>query len=62
MNKPLDFAILREELWYRIPVSSAKKWIKDRWPPKWLAFYQTKAFGTEEHAINYIAEVSDIKK
>ena len=62
VNNKLDFAILREKLWYRIPVSSVEKWIKERWPPKWLAFYQTKAFGAEQHAINYFAEVLDIRK
>lgn len=62
VNKKLDFAILREQLWYRIPVSSVEKWIKERWSPKWLAFYQTMAFGTEKHAINYFAEVLDIRE
>jgi very-short-patch-repair endonuclease len=62
VNKKLDYAILREQLWYRIPVSSVEKWIKDRWPPKWLAFYQTMAFGAEKHAINYFAEVLDIRE
>ena len=62
INKQLDFAILREKLWYRIPVSSVEKWIKERWSPKWLAFYQTKAFGAEKHAINYFAEVLDIRE
>jgi len=38
MNNKLDFAILREQGWYRIPVSSVKKWLKERWPPKYLAF------------------------
>lgn len=61
-NNKLDFAILREQLWYRIPVSSVQKWIKERWPPKWLAFYQTMAFGVEKHAINYFAEVLNIRK
>lgn len=60
VNKKLDFAILREQLWYRIPISSVEKWIKERWSPKWLAFYQTMAFGVEKHAINYFAEVLDI--
>ena len=62
INKQLDFAILREKLWYRIPVSSVEKWLKERWSPKWLAFYQTKAFGEEKHAINYFAEVMDIRE
>jgi hypothetical protein len=35
-----DFAILRDQGWYRIPEASAPK----NWPPKWLAFYQPKSF------------------
>jgi very-short-patch-repair endonuclease len=62
INKPLDFAILHEEGWYRIPVSSVEKWLKDRWPPHWLAFYQTKAFGEQAHAVHYFAEVIQIRK
>jgi hypothetical protein len=62
INNKLDFAVLREQLWYRIPVSSVEKWIKERWSPKWLAFYQTMAFGAEKHAVNYFAEVLDIRK
>ncbi len=62
MNNRLDFAILREQGWYRIPVSSVKKWLKERWPPKYLAFYQTSAFGAEKHAIAYFAEVIRIRK
>lgn len=62
MNNKLDFALLREQGWYRIPVSSAKKWLKERWPPKYLAFYQTSAFGAEKHSINYFAEVSSIRR
>jgi very-short-patch-repair endonuclease len=62
ISKQLDFAILRERLWYRIPVKSVEKWVKDRWPPKWLAFYQTKVFGAEKHAVNYFAEVLDIRQ
>lgn len=62
MNKPLDMAILREKGWYRIPIGSAQRWIRDRWPPRWLAFYQTKAFGGEGYTIRYFAEVMDIRK
>jgi very-short-patch-repair endonuclease len=61
MNKPLDFALASEEQWYRIPVSSANKWIKDAWPPEILAFYQTKIFGIEAFAVNYFAEVDRIQ-
>lgn len=62
INNKLDYATLRERLWYRIPVSSVEKWLKERWPPKWLAFYQTLAFGAEKHAINYFAEVLDFRE
>lgn len=62
LNNKLDFTILREQLWYRVPVSSAEKWLKDRWPPRWLAFYQTQAFGVEKHAVNYFAEVLNIRE
>src|SRR5690606_19766854 len=56
-NKLRDFSVLREELWYRIPVESVEKWLKDDWPPRWLAFYQTKIFGNESYAINYYGKV-----
>jgi len=56
-----DFAIAREQNWYRIPVDSAQRLLKDRWPPKWLAFYQTKAFGGQAYAVNYLCNVIDIK-
>jgi very-short-patch-repair endonuclease len=62
INNLQDFAILREKYWYRIPVSSVNKWLKDRWPPQWLAFYQTRVFGEEAFAVNYFAQVVQIKK
>jgi hypothetical protein len=40
MRHPLDFAIARDQHWYRIPVRSAAKWLEGHWPPQWLAFYQ----------------------
>lgn len=62
INKQVDFAKVRDEHWYRIPVSSANKWLKDkdRWPPQWIAFYQTQTFGSEAYSINYYAEVLTI--
>ncbi len=30
MNNKRDFAILRQKQWYRIPISSVNKWLKDR--------------------------------
>lgn len=62
MNNPLDLSIARDQHWYRIPVSSAHKWIRERWPPDWLAFYQTKAFNDEAHAVNYYARVLDVRR
>lgn len=53
---------MREQLWYRIPVSSVEKRLKEKWPPKWLAFYQTSALDAEKHAVNYFAEVIEIRE
>ena len=41
VNNLEDMRIAREERWYRIPVTSVHKWLRDRWPPRWLAFYQS---------------------
>ena len=62
INDKRDFAIARNHNWYRIPVSSAQKWLRNRWPPQWLAFYQTKIFGPEAHSIRYFAQVIQIQK
>ena len=59
VNKPEDMRLAREAGWYRIPVASVRKWLGDCWPPRWLAFYQTKVFGLEAYAINYYAVVRD---
>ena len=60
MNEPRDLDIARSKHWYRIPVPSVKRFLKQRWPPEWLAFYQTKEFGDEGCAVNYFARVLDI--
>lgn len=62
MNDKRDFAIARDHNWYRIPISSVKKWLNDRWPPKKIAFYQTKVFGDEAYSIRYYAKVIQIKE
>jgi len=62
VNKKRDFAIIQNKNWYRIPVFSAKKWLKERWPPQWVAFYQTKVFGDEAYSVSYYAQVLDIRK
>jgi len=61
MNNLLDFNLAQEKHWYRIPVRSTRKRLKERWPPRWLAFYQTKVFGPERWAINYYAPVRRIR-
>lgn len=62
INNQIDFEILRKRNWYRIPVSSVEKWLAHRWPPKWMAFYQTKVFGEDAHAVNYFGKVTDIRQ
>jgi very-short-patch-repair endonuclease len=62
LNNPDDLRLAREAGWYRIPVASVHKWLWDRWPPRWLAFYQTKVFGPEAYAVNYYAAVRRIRK
>ncbi|NOZ71636.1 MAG: DUF559 domain-containing protein [Chloroflexi bacterium] len=62
MNDRRDFAIVRDHNWYRIPVTSAHKWLKGCWPPRWVAFYQTKVFGQEAFSVRYYAQVALIKK
>lgn len=58
MNTPRDFEILKTQGWYRVPVDTAPK----RWPPQWIAFYQTKVFGDEAHAVRYYGRVTKINR
>jgi very-short-patch-repair endonuclease len=58
MNNQPDFAILQENSWYRVPVRSAPK----QWPPRVLAFYQTKVFEDESYAVNYYGHVREIRE
>jgi very-short-patch-repair endonuclease len=57
LKEKSDFAILQEQGWYRIPLASAPK----RWPPKWLGFYQPKAFKEEAFRVHYYGEIADIQ-
>jgi len=56
LNDPADLARLRSDLWYRIPVETAPR----RWPPHYLAFYQTKTFGDEKYAVRHYGKVRRI--
>jgi very-short-patch-repair endonuclease len=60
-NKP-DWEHVRDEHWYRIPVANATKWLGSRWPPQWVAFYYTSAFGRQKWSIIDYAQVLSIRK
>ncbi len=62
MNSQQDMEIAREQHWYRIPIASAKKYLKTCWAPEWLAFYQTRVFKQEAYQINYYAQVVQIQE
>ncbi len=62
LNDQRDYHFARDEHWYRIPINSATKYIKDRWPPRRLAFYQTKIFEQEKYSVRYFADVTDIQQ
>lgn len=62
VNNKRDLEIARNGGWYRIPEPSVKRWLSKSWPPRWLAFYQTKVFGKESHSVNYYANVEGIRK
>lgn len=53
--------IARNQHWYRIPVDSAEKLLKQYWAPKWIAFYQTKVFSDEAFSIYYYARILNIQ-
>lgn len=62
MNNLEDFRLARDNHWYRVPVSSQRKWLVHRWPPAWIAFYQTKLFGSERYSVRYFARVLRIRQ
>lgn len=57
MTNGRDWGILHEQGWYRIPKKRAPR----EWPPRWLAFYQTRKFGQDKYAVNYYAQVREIR-
>jgi very-short-patch-repair endonuclease len=62
MNNQLDFTVARDHHWYRIPVASVAKWLQGHWPPQWIAFYQTKIFGSEAFSIRYFSRVHAVRQ
>lgn len=62
LNEPRDFHFARDEQWYRIPVASVERFLRGRWPPRRLAFYQTKIFAEERYSVRYYADVLDVRR
>lgn len=62
LNDQRDFELAHDQHWYRIPCDKAEKWIGGRWPPQWLAFYQTKVFGPQSHSVVWYAEVRGLRR
>ena len=62
LRDPADFQIASERHWYRIPVPSAEKWLRRRWPPEWIAFYHPKIFGDSSFGIYYYARVLEVRR
>ena len=60
MNNHRDLEIARTQHWYRIPVKSADRFIRDIEQMQYLAFYQTKIFKRDAFAVNYYAEIEEI--
>lgn len=61
MNNQRDFEIARTQRWYRIPVKSADRFIRDDIEQmQYLAFYQTMIFKKDAFAVNYYAEIERI--
>lgn len=60
MNNQRDLEIARTQHWYRIPVKSADRFIRDIEQMQYLAFYQTKIFKRDAFAVNYYAEINQI--
>jgi hypothetical protein len=61
INNNSDFELLRDKHWYRIPVTSANKFLMDRWPPNWIAFYLSGRIKNNPFMIKHYAEITEIK-
>jgi len=60
VNRVSDYKIIHNEFWYRIPVDKADKMLKDRWPPKWIAFYYSSRIKKYPQMILHYGKVSSI--
>lgn len=61
MNKKKDFLIAKDKCWYRIPVYTAPKIIKEN-KLKYISFFHTKAFEKLKYSIAYYGKVIKITK
>ncbi|NJL15384.1 MAG: DUF559 domain-containing protein [Microscillaceae bacterium] len=61
MNNKQDFLIAQNQHWYRIPVKSAPKNLRNNVHLKYLAFYHTKSFELEKYSIRGFAEVQKVR-
>ncbi len=59
MNSKIDFEIARTLNWYRIPIESAPKIVKQN-SLKYISFYHTKAFEKLSHSIRWFAQVKNV--
>ncbi|MEO8147220.1 MAG: DUF559 domain-containing protein [Bacteroidia bacterium] len=59
MNNHKDFAIARNELWYRIPKDKAPPNIREH-TAKLISFYHTKVFKNENSTIRWFGEIKSI--
>jgi very-short-patch-repair endonuclease len=57
LREKSDFAIRRDQGWYRIPMASTP----NRWPPKYLAFYQPRVFNEEAYLVKYYGAIDQIQ-
>ncbi|MBD3182174.1 TIM barrel protein [Candidatus Poribacteria bacterium] len=59
VNNKRDLHIAHTQNWYRIPVDKAPAELKN---VRYIAFYQTSAFGKEKWKIDYWAEIKSISR
>ncbi len=61
VNRIGDYNVIHNQLWYRIPIEKVDKMLKDRWPPKWIAFYYTSRINKYPQMILHYGKVSSIE-
>jgi very-short-patch-repair endonuclease len=62
INNARDLKIAQNSHWYRIPIGSVRKWLDNRWPPEWIAFYHTKALQPLAYGVYFYARVIDVRQ